>query len=475
MLTFDENGDLAPGCAEKWETSDDGLKWTFHLRDGLKWSDGSPLSAKDFVYSWKRVADPKTGSAYAETFLFPVKGFDEAINGNVDALCVSAPDDLTFVVELSSPCTYFESLVTFVTLSPVQEKTIKENGDTWSSSTDTLISNGPFYISEWEPDSYIIISKNPNYWNADKIKLGSIKWVLGDNGYDSYNAYKNGDILFTKVLPSSEVSSLSANDDFYVDPIIGTYYITLNTKSAPFNNPLVRKALSLAIDREYVAKTIMEGTCTPATNLVGPGWKDPTGGDFITKANNGKTYISDDYEKNLEEAKALMKQAGYKADPENPDILITYTTNDNGYHVDLELYLRQAWKELGVDLKGKIVEWDEFFPSHFDGNFELCRGGWIGDYPDPSSLLDLMYTNSGLNDANYSSPDFDATIDTARSASNPTARSNALHKAEDIIMQEAPIIPVVYYGDIWLQSEKIQGMWHTATGYFNFIYADITK
>ena len=195
LLTVDQNGQLTEGQAESWETSDDGLTWTFHLRDGLKWSDGSDLTANDFVYSWKRVCDPDVAAPYAETVLGMVEGFKDAIEGNLDALKVEAPDDKTLVVTLTSPCPYFGSLAAFATLSPVQQNTIDANGDAWATAAETYVSNGPFYVSEWVDGSYILMSKNPNYWNADAIKLNGIKWNLIEDPNASYSAYQTGEVL----------------------------------------------------------------------------------------------------------------------------------------------------------------------------------------------------------------------------------------------------------------------------------------
>jgi len=188
LLVITQDGGTAPGQAESYETSEDGLTWTFHLRDGLKWSDGSALTANDFVYSWKRVCDPLVAAPYAETVLGMVKGFDEAIGGNLDALGVSAPDEKTFVVELSTPCAYFDSLAAFATLSPVQQATIEANGDAWATSPDTYISNGPFYVTEWVPGSNIKMSKNPNYWDADSVKLDALNYVLMEDSNAAYSA-----------------------------------------------------------------------------------------------------------------------------------------------------------------------------------------------------------------------------------------------------------------------------------------------
>lgn len=383
LLIVGEDGTLQPGQAESYEVSEDGLIWTFHLRDGLKWSDGSDLTANDFVYSWKRVCDPEVAAPYAETVLGMVKGYDEAIEGNLDALAVTAPDDSTLVVELANPCSYFGSLAAFATLSPVQEATIEANGDAWATAPETYVSNGPFYMTEWVPGSHITFSKNPYYWNADAIKLDRLKFVLMEDSNAAYSAYQTGEVLLIKDVPTEEIPSLEGADDFYVDPIIGTYYISLNLQNEVFQDVNVRKALSLAIDREYVASTLMQGTYTAAGNFMGPGWMDTDGTEFMSNANGGKPYIdTTNFEANLEEAKQLLADAGYPDGEGFPTI--SYTTNDAGYHKVVAEYLQQAWAELGIDLQVNIVEWSSFTPMRRSGDFEVARNGWVGDYSDPS-------------------------------------------------------------------------------------------
>lgn len=474
LLTVGEDGTLQPGQAESYDVSEDGLTWTFHLRDGLKWSDGSDLTANDFVYSWKRVCDPEVAAPYAETVLGMVKGYDEAINGNLDALGVSAPDDSTLVVELANPCSYFGSLAAFATLSPVQEATIEANGEAWATAPETYVSNGPFYMTEWVPGSHITFSKNPYYWNADAIKLDRLKFVLMEDSNAAYSAYQTGEVLMIKDVPTEEIPSLTGTDDFYVDPIIGTYYISLNIQKAPFDDVNVRKALSLAIDREYVASTLMQGTYTAAGNFMGPGWMDTDGTEFMSNANGGKPYIdTTNFEANLEEAKQLLADAGYPDGEGFPTI--SYTTNDAGYHKVVAEYLQQAWAELGIDLQVNIVEWSSFTPMRRSGDFEVARNGWVGDYSDPSNMLELFCTTNGNNDGKFSNADFDAAIDTSRSTLDAAERSTALHTAEDILMDQAGCIPLAYYNDFWLQSSKITGAWHSAYGYWYFMYADITE
>ena len=474
LLIVGEDGTLQPGQAESYEVSEDGLTWTFHLRDGLKWSDGSDLTANDFVYSWKRVCDPEVAAPYAETVLGMVKGYDEAIDGNLDALGVSAPDDSTLVVELANPCSYFGSLAAFATLSPVQEATIEANGEAWATAPETYVSNGPFYMTEWVPGSHITFSKNPYYWNADAIKLDRLKFVLMEDSNAAYSAYQTGEVLMIKDVPTEEIPSLEGTDDFYVDPIIGTYYISLNIQKAPFDDVNVRKALSLAIDREYVASTLMQGTYTAASNFMGPGWMDTDGTEFMSNANGGQPYIdTNNFEADLEEAKQLLADAGYPDGEGFPTI--SYTTNDAGYHKVVAEYLQQAWAELGIDLQVNIVEWSSFTPMRRSGDFEVARNGWVGDYSDPSNMLELFYTTNGNNDGKFSDADFDAAIDLSRSTLDAKERSTALHTAEDILMDQAGCIPLAYYNDFWLQSSKITGAWHSAYGYWYFMYADITE
>jgi len=474
LLTVDQDGQLVEGQAESWETSEDGLTWTFHLRDGLKWSDGSDLTANDFVYSWKRVCDPEVAAPYAETVLGMVKGYKEATEGDLDALQVKAEDDQTLVVTLSNPCTYFGSLAAFATLSPVQEATIEANGDGWATSAETYISNGSFYISEWVPGSHILMSKNPNYWNADAIKLDGIKFNLIEDANASYSAYQTGEVLMIKDVPTEEIPSLEGRDDYYVDPIIGTYYLSLNINREPFSDKNVRKALSLAIDRDYVANTLMQGTYSPASNFMGPCWIDMDGKEFIENANGGQPYIDiNNHEANLEEAKKLLKEAGYENGEGLPSI--TYSTNDTGYHKVVAEYLQEAWAELGIDLKVDIVEWASFTPMRRNGDYDSSRNGWVGDYSDPSNMLDLLYSTNGNNDGKFNNADYDAAMELSRSTLDPEERSKALHDAEDILMEETGCVPVAYYNDFWLQSDKITGSWHSPYGYWHFMYADITE
>jgi len=474
LLSTDKDNKIIPGAAETYDVSKDGLTWTFHLRSDLKWSDGSALTASDFVYSWKRVADPKTAAPYAETVLGMVKGFDEAAKGNVDALGLAAPDDKTFVVTLSSPCAYFDKLAAFATLSPVNKATIEKNGDSWATTPESYVCNGPFIIKEWVPSSYILFEKNPNYYAKDTIKLDSIKLLLMEDANASYGAYQTGEAMMVKDVPTAEIPSLKGNSEFHIDPLLGTYYIDLNTTLPQFSNAKVRQALSLAIDRNYVASTLMQGTYTPATNFIGTGVADWDGSNFMANANGGKPYIDNNtYDANLAKAKQLLTDAGYPDGKGLP--AITYSINDAGYHKVVAQYLQEAWKKLGVTVNVDVVEWASFTPMRRAGNYEASRDGWLFDYNDASNMLDLMVSTNGNNNAKYKNPAYDALMVKAANEIDAKTRSGYLHQAEDLVMSDAAVIPLAYYNEFYLQSPKITGSWHSPYGYWYFQYADITQ
>ena len=489
LLIIDENNEVQPGQAESYEVSDDGLTWTFHMRDGLKWSDGSDLTAADFEYSFKRLANPDTAAPYAETVVGMIDGYQDAIgnpdeDGNTttdpdwDALNVHASEDgKTLTVQLSYPCSYFDKLASFVATSPVQQATVEANGDAWCTEPDTYVCNGPYMITEWTPSERIVLSKNPYYvggWDSSKIVSDTITLLLLEDSSASYAAYNSGEAQLVKDVPTDEIPSLTRAEDggdFYLDEIMGTYYISLNDQEEPFTDVRVRKALSLAIDRDYVANTIMQGIYTPAAALVGPGIVDENG-YFMDNANGGEPYISDDYEANLEEAKSLLAEAGYPDGEGFPTI--TYSANDSGYHIPVAEYLQQAWGELGITMNIDKVEWSSFIPMRRAGDYDISRNGWSMDYNDPSNMLELFTTNNGNNDGKYANPEFDQVIEDSRVA-DKTTHFEKLHEAEDILMNDAACIPVAYYNDFWLQSPSLKGTWHSPYGYWYLQYGYIEE
>lgn len=489
LLIIDKDNKVQPGQAESYTVSPDGLTWTFTMRDGLKWSDGTELNAKDFEYTMKRITDPDVGAPYGSTVVGMIEGYLDAAGNpdekgkpttkpDRDKLNVKASEDgKTLTIKLAYPCSYFDKIVAFGTMSPVQKATVEKNGDKWATKPETYVCNGPYMISEWTPGEKIICKKNPNYkggWDNSKIVTEQLTFLLLEDSAASYAAYTSGQALMIKDVPTEEIPSLKKaadGGDFYVDTNLGTYYLSMNNQKAPFNNVNVRKALSLVIDREYVANTIMQGTYTPAYNFVGPGIVDNEGMfiDNSIAANGGSTYISKDYQANVAEAKKALAEAGYPDGKGFPTI--TYSTNDAGYHKALAEYLQQVYKkELGIEMKIDTVDWSSFTPQRRAGNYEMARNGWVMDYNDASNIIELFYSSNGNNDGKYNSKAFDAAMDKSKVADSK-AHFEALHEAEKIMSEDYACIPVAYYNDFWLQSPTLKGIWHSPYGYWYFQYA----
>ena len=480
LLIIDEDNKVQPGQAEKYTVSEDGLTWTFTMRDGLKWSDGTELNAKDFEYTFKRLTNTELAAPYAETVIGMVEGYQDAI-GNPDEdgkptttpdpdklNVVASEDGKTLTVKLAYPCSYFDKIVAFGTMSPVQKATVEANGDSWATKPDT-------YVGE-----RIVCKKNPNYkggWDSKRIVNNKLTFLLLENSSASFTAYNSGEAQLIKDVPTEEIPTLKKAADggeFYVDTNLGTYYLSMNLNKAPFNNKNVRKALNLAIDRDYIANTIMQGTYSPAYNFAGPGVVDNEGMFFdnAVKENGGETYISKDYQANLEEAKKALAEAGYPDGKGFPTI--TYSTNDAGYHKAVAEYLQSAYAQLGITMKIDIVEWSSFTPQRRAGNYDMARNGWVMDYNDASNILELFVSTNGNNDGKYNSAAFDADIANSKVADS-AAHFAALHAAEKTMMEDYACIPVAYYNDFWLQKPELKGVWHSPYGYWYFQYATLEK
>ncbi len=474
LLKFDQNNDIVGGLAESWEQSEDGLTWTFHLRPDLKWSDGSALTANDFVYSWKRVADPNTAAPYGYDLLNVVAGYEEASKGDIDALQVEATDDNTFVVHLSNPCVYFDKIAAFTVMVPVQQATIEAAGDSWATDPATYITDGPYYMTEFTDGSQIVFEKNPYYWDAENITFDKIVWHLIEDSNTSYTAYNQGELDMIKDVPTEEIPTLDGNEEFHVEPLMGTYYVTFNTQKEPFNDAKVREALSLAIDRKYVADTIMQGTYSPATNFVGAGVSDAAEGSSfvdVTKEKYGDHFDIENYDANLEKAKELLAEAGYPNGEGFP--AFDYLTNDAGYHKAVAEYLQSAWAELGLTMNVNIQEWKTVTADRRAGNFDVARNGWVYDWDDPSNMINLLETTNGNNDGKYSSAEFDKLVDEARSTTDIDKHYDLLHQAEQVLLNDAAMAPIAYYNEFWLQKPNLKGTWHSPYGYWYFMYGSL--
>ena len=485
LLKMDKDGKVVPGLAEKYEVSDDQLTWTFHLRDGLKWSDGSALTANDFVYSWQRVVDPNVAAPYAQTVLGMVEGYDDAVgkpgaDGNTTVtpdptkLKVEAPDDKTLVVHMAKPTPYFDKLAAFATLSPVKKEVVEANPDGWSIDPKTYVSSGPFKLTEWKPGSYLMFEKNENYWDAGSIKLDGIKCLLMQDQNAAFSAYESGDALMIKDIPTQEIDSLKSRPDYHIDPILGTYYLDLNNTLDEFKDSRVREALSLALDRKYISETITSGTYAPASGFVSEGVTDWNGTAWQDNITDKSAYINiDGHAANLAKAKELLKEAGHENGAGLPTM--SYTTNDAGFNKKVAEYLQQAWKELGINVEVNIVEWKSFIPQRRSGNYQIARDGWVMDYNDPSNLLECAYSTNGNNSSRYKNPEYDALLDKAAHETDAKTRFGYFHQAEELLLKDAGVIPLMYQNETYLQKDNIKDSFYTSDGIWHFEYADIAE
>ena len=485
LLRIDKDGKIAPSMAEKYEVSDDGLTWTFHLRDGLKWSDGSDFTSNDFVYSWQRMVDPEVAAPYAETMLGMVEGYKDAI-GNPDAngnttttpdrtkLKVEAPDDKTFVVHMSHPTPYFDRLATFAALSPVKKDVVEANPDGWSLDPKTYVSTGPFKLTEWKQGSHILVTKNEYYWNKDAVKLDGIKCLLMQDQNAAFSAYESGEASMIKDYPVEEVTTIQKRPDYKSSPKLGISYIDVNNDLDEFKDPKVREALALALDRKYMAETITAGINSPATGFIPTGvvdWDGSAWADNIT--DKSVYYDNDNFDANLAKAKELLKEAGHENGAGLPTM--SYTTNDAGFNKKVAEYLQQAWKELGINVEVNIVEWKSFIPQRRSGNYQIARDGWVMDYNDPSNLLECAYSTNGNNSSRYKNPEYDALLDKAANETDAKTRFGYLHQAEELLLKDTGVIPLMYQNETYLQKDNIKDSFYTSDGIWHFEYADIAE
>lgn len=490
------NAVLSPGQAESYEkvVNDDGtVTYTFKLRKDIKWSDGKPVTAGDFVYSWQRLATPATTAAY-NYMIDMVKGYNEVAVGTptgekttddegkeVDVmeyadpttLAVSAPDDSTFVVTLSYDCPYFVEVCAFPAAFPVRQDIIESAGDQWTFEPATYIGNGPYVMSEWVHNSYIKGVQNANYYDAEKLGPDSITFQLMDDANSMYSAFKTGTLQFIEEVPTDEVQGLLASGDLNIVDYIGTYYACFQVEKPPFDDARVREAFSLAIDRNYMVEKVKQTGEVPATGFVPSGINDaagPSGDDFRTVGGDYYSVKPEDYEANCEKARALLAEAGYPNGEGFPAVEYLYNTNDD--HKAIGEALQQMWKTvLNVDVTLNNQEWAVFLQTRQDGNYQIARNGWIADYNDPCSFLDMWYTGNGNNDAQYSRPEYDAAIDAAKATSDPAERMKQFHIAEDLIIgEDKALAPIYFYTQRYMLADDVKGMFYTPLGYFYFMY-----
>lgn len=472
LMTLDKNGVPVEAQAKSYEVSEDGTVYTFHIRDDAKWSDGKPVTANDFVYSWNRAANPETAADYA--YMFDViKGYADVESGAAGAkLAVEAKDDKTLVVTLNNAVPYFLELCAFPAYMPVRQDIVEANGDAWATKVDTYIGNGPYKITEWVPGSHITMAKNENYYNASKLGPDNIKFVLMDDDVAILNAFRQNEILFADSMPNDEIDAWRDKPEFHIEGQLGTYYVSYNVTKAPFDNPKVRQAFTLAVDRKFIVENIGKAGQVPAGAFVPTGLTDadPTkefrevGGDY---------YDPTDYEGNLEKAKQLLAEAGYPNGEGLPPI--EYIYNEGTGHQAIGEALQDMWSRLGAQVTLSSQEWNTFLNTRKNGDYQIARNGWLCDYNDPISMLDMWITGGGNNDAQWSNPEYDALISKIKSTTDNEERYKLMHQAEDMIFEDSMLCPIYYYVDLYLMDQSIEGFWSSPLGFKYFMYATVKK
>lgn len=421
LFTYNENNELIPDLVESYELSDDSLEYTFKLKSDLKWSNGDPLDASDFEYSWKRAARTETGSDYQYMF--------DLVEGYPDDINVKASDDgSSFTVKLSAPCAYFLDLCAFPTFFPVHQESVESaegymkdgklhDPGAWALEAG-FVSNGAFTLEEWKHKESMVYKKNPYYHRADDVKLNELHFMLSDQAAAIYNAYQAGDLDFIDSVPSDEVDNVKSSPEWHLIDNLGTYYACFNVKSealfggkTPEQAKALRKAFTVAIDREYIIDTVGKTEQIPANTFIPEGMLNGHGGVFRANSDaysypnaDERGYFS--IAPDLDLAREYLKAAGYELDADgkladsNP-LTLNYLTNEDEGHVKIAECIQQDLAELGIDMKIKTLSWDVFLNERKNGNYDLARNGWVADFNDPVNMLEMWTTDSGNNDVQF--------------------------------------------------------------------------
>ena len=426
-----ETARAVPGVAESWEVSDDGTVYTFTLREDAVWSDGTPITAQQFVDSWLRILDPDTAAPYAWFPAMFLKGAGayNAGDADADAVAVRALDDRTFQFETVGPLPYTVDALTHYSFQVVPIHAIEEHGSEWTLP-ENFVGNGPFTLKEWSPQEQIVLEPNPTYWNADAVALDRVVFLPIDDDNTMFNMYINGEIDWAANVPPGRLEEAQLMDDYQVSPQLSTYYYEFNTQQAPTDDVRVRKALAMAIDRQLLVDTVTRAGQIPAYGIV----PDMTG----YEANEG-------FSEDLERAKELLAEAGYPDGTGFPELTVLYNTNDA--HKSIAEFVQQQWAQnLNIDVTLQNQEWGTYLANRRAHSFEVARAGWVGDYQDPNTFLDMFVTGGALNHGEFSNARYDELMAQAAGMPDGPERLAVLKEAEDIfINQEMAIMPFYYY------------------------------
>jgi oligopeptide transport system substrate-binding protein len=456
-----------PGVAEKWDVSSDGLKYVFYLRSIAKWSNGDPVTAHDFEFAWKRALDPEFASENAY-MLFPLKNA-QAYNEKkaaADQVGVKALDDRTLEVILEKPTAYFLSLTAFHVFYPVHRQTVTANPDKWAADVNTLIGNGPFKITNWVHSGKIEFVKNEHYWDAAAVKLGKMVWPISEAQTTRLTLVENNQVDLIVEPPVAELDRLAQAGLLQNSPYLGTSYYVFNTQKPPFDDVRIRKAFALAIKRETLVRNVIKGGKQPAFAWVAPGLVNPaTGRDFREEGGN---YAIED----AALAKKLLAEAGYPDGKGLPPITLLYNTSE--IQKSIAEAVQEMWKQnLGVIVNLTNQETKVFYDTRAQGEFQIARASWIGDYADPMTFMDVFKDPN--NDANYHNPAYNRLIEQAQSTLDAKIRMEEMHTAEKILFDDAVIIPIHYSAQTFVAKPHLKGYFWSVLGPVDFKTAYIEK
>ncbi len=421
-----------PACAESWKRTDNGKTVVFELRKSLRWSNGDSLTAEDFLYSWKRFLDPDTASPYAY-LLWDVKGAKEHTKGaGTDAgLGLSAPDPFTFVVKLERACPYFESLTAFYPLYPVNRECIasRENASRTGTGCSRIITNGPFKVKERLLKDRIRLVKNPCYWDAENVALNTIDALAVSSPMTALNLYLTGEVDWINKVPPIVLPFVRDRKDFSLSPNLGTNFLRFNTKTPSLHDERVRRAISLAIDKEALVKYVLKGGQVPADSFVPPG---------IPGYTPPRCKVHD-----AREARSLLDAAGFPGGAGFPELHILYSADETNRDLT-EVISMQLKKNLNIRIHPLAQERKGYFVSQNTLSYQICLCSWLGDYLDVSTFLDVFIGSSGNNRTGWKKPEYDTLLERAAVEMDPVKRASLFAGAEQLLLAEMPIAPLYF-------------------------------
>lgn len=458
LVVYDANNSIVGGSAETWNISDDGLTYTFKLRKNLKWSDGSALTAEDFVYSYLRVLDPALGAQYAGMLTDYIAGAAEYYAGSADAASVGikAIDDTTLEITILKPTAYYIGILGMWVYSPVNEATVKANGDKWTLSAESFISNGPFTMKEISFGEGYELVKNENYWNAANVKLEKLNFRFIPDASTALVALDKGDIDGQWEVPAADLPSLKASSDaLQIIPSYGTTYYEINCSKAPYDNPKVRLALAMALDRTSLIENVLQSTDQPAYSLIAPGYSVDGMAYDAGRSDFGLSPNAD-----VEGAQAMLAEAGYPGGEGFPTLELSYYTNETVKNI-VEA-MQQMWQEnLGIKVNVSTEEWAVYYENIQALNYDIGAMGWGADYMHPMTFFPLRLSDDGSNNSGYDSSEYDSLVKSAQSETDPIAAMKLMRQAEDVLMADMPLIPLYYRSSPKMMAPYVKGWYIT--------------